>query len=109
MSIDLYTEKCKVWMCLDVWAKQIDNSLWEHGGDTSSGELYVCLQTGFIGLVAELYDLVTRGDVKAADDDQLFYTKLFLDEQLRVSPVKWCFVQYSFCPTDKQNLLWKMW
>ncbi|KAK2187715.1 hypothetical protein NP493_156g03050 [Ridgeia piscesae] len=38
---------------------------------------------GFIGLVAELYDLVTRGDVKAADDDQLFYTKLFLDEQLR--------------------------
>ena len=50
--------------------------------------LCACFDPGFIGYAPELASLVTRGQVKVDDDDQLFYTKLFLDAELRVSCTK---------------------
>lgn len=38
---------------------------------------------GFMGYAQEVYALMTHHEVKDTDDDQLYYTKLFLD--LRVS------------------------
>lgn len=38
---------------------------------------------GFIGYAADLYELITSKEIKNKDDDQLFYTHLFLDKTLR--------------------------
>ncbi|PIO15483.1 hypothetical protein AB205_0156860, partial [Aquarana catesbeiana] len=38
---------------------------------------------GFIGYVPQLYDIVQLWKFKDDDDDQLFYTKVYLDEELR--------------------------
>ncbi|CAG0881937.1 unnamed protein product [Cyprideis torosa] len=37
----------------------------------------------FIGYAPEIYEIVTHHDIEDADDDQLYYTKIFLDEGLR--------------------------
>ncbi len=42
---------------------------------------------GFIGYAPELYKIVTSSDIEDADDDQLFYTKVFLDKDLNVSDI----------------------
>ncbi|ESO95748.1 hypothetical protein LOTGIDRAFT_188441 [Lottia gigantea] len=38
---------------------------------------------GFIGLAKNLYDVVSYKTIKDSDDDQLYYTKIFLDKSLR--------------------------
>ena len=38
---------------------------------------------GFIGYAPDLYKIVTQVPVADADDDQLFYTKIFLNDELR--------------------------
>lgn len=38
---------------------------------------------GFIGYAADVYAVVTRTEIEDADDDQLFYTRAYLDEKLR--------------------------
>nr|CAD7196666.1 unnamed protein product [Timema douglasi] len=38
---------------------------------------------GFIGYASELYRLITSSKVDDTDDDQLFYTKIYLNEKLR--------------------------
>lgn len=38
---------------------------------------------GFIGYAPELYQLVTAADVQDSDDDQLYYTRLYLDTEVR--------------------------
>ncbi|OQR74134.1 procollagen-lysine, partial [Tropilaelaps mercedesae] len=38
---------------------------------------------GFIGFAPEIYKIVTHSFIKDTDDDQLFYTKIYLDEQMR--------------------------
>lgn len=38
---------------------------------------------GFIGYASSIYDLLKTKEIKNADDDQLYYTKLFLNEELR--------------------------
>ncbi|KAK3866303.1 hypothetical protein Pcinc_028164 [Petrolisthes cinctipes] len=38
---------------------------------------------GFIGYAPELYKIVTSHDITNQDDDQLYYTKVYLDKQLR--------------------------
>ncbi|XP_052126964.1 procollagen-lysine,2-oxoglutarate 5-dioxygenase 1 [Frankliniella occidentalis] len=38
---------------------------------------------GFIGYAPELYQLVTSKDVQDTDDDQLFYTHMYLDAEIR--------------------------
>lgn len=39
---------------------------------------------GFIGYAPEVYELVWDHKVDDVDDDQLYYTKLFLDQDVRV-------------------------
>ena len=36
---------------------------------------------GFIGYAKDVYELVTAEDLKDTDDDQRYYTKLFLEER----------------------------
>lgn len=38
---------------------------------------------GFIGYAPVVFDMINSGDIGDADDDQLFYTKIFLNETLR--------------------------
>lgn len=38
---------------------------------------------GFIGYAPELYELVTAEKVQDTDDDQLFYTKMYIDPEVR--------------------------
>lgn len=39
--------------------------------------------SGFIGYAPELYQLVTAKDVQDTDDDQLYYTHMYLDPDMR--------------------------
>lgn len=43
----------------------------------------VVVLKGFIGYAPEVYKMVTSSELGNSDDDQLFYTKIFLDENLR--------------------------
>lgn len=47
--------------------------------------LCVCVCTGFIGLASELSTIVQQWKYKDNDDDQLFYTRIYLDKVQRVS------------------------
>ncbi|KAK3104424.1 hypothetical protein FSP39_001801, partial [Pinctada imbricata] len=38
---------------------------------------------GFIGYAKDIYEIVTYKDIGNQDDDQLYYTKIYLDESLR--------------------------
>lgn len=40
---------------------------------------------GFMGYAPEIHSLVSHHKVEDTDDDQLYYTKLFLDKDIRVS------------------------
>ena len=40
---------------------------------------------GFMGYASYVYEIVTSSPLKDEDDDQLFYTKVYLDDDLRVS------------------------
>ncbi len=40
---------------------------------------------GFIGYASDIYEIITsKTKIDDEDDDQLFYTKIFLDETARV-------------------------
>ena len=39
---------------------------------------------GYIGFAPEMYQLMTVESVKSEDSDQLYYTKLYLDDTIRV-------------------------
>lgn len=42
---------------------------------------------GFIGYASDIYEMIfSKETVEDTEDDQLFYTKIFLDENLRVRP-----------------------
>jgi hypothetical protein len=43
---------------------------------------------GFVGYAPEMYALISDHEVKDRDDDQLYYTELYLDEGLRVSTLQ---------------------
>ncbi|UYV68694.1 PLOD1 [Cordylochernes scorpioides] len=38
---------------------------------------------GFLGYAPDIYQMVTNSDIANNDDDQLFYTKIYLDKKLR--------------------------
>jgi hypothetical protein len=40
--------------------------------------------SGIIGYAPEVWEIVSSAPVDDTDDDQLFYTRIFLDENLRV-------------------------
>ena len=44
-----------------------------------------CSFAGFIGYAPYIYRLLHQGDINDDDDDQLYYTKIFLDKTKRVS------------------------
>jgi hypothetical protein len=43
-----------------------------------------CYYVGYIGYMAQISELIA-GEIKDDDDDQLYFTKQFLDEEKRVS------------------------
>jgi PREDICTED: similar to procollagen-lysine,2-oxoglutarate 5-dioxygenase len=51
------------------------------------GHSHVCF-LGFIGLAPQIYQIVSNSEISNLDDDQLFYTKIYLDKQLRVCTPK---------------------
>lgn len=40
---------------------------------------------GYIGYAPDIYELISDHEIQNTDDDQLYFTKLYLDEDLRVS------------------------
>lgn len=47
---------------------------------------------GFIGFAPDIYELMSHHNVKDTDDDQLYYTKLYLDKDIRVSICTYMYV-----------------
>lgn len=43
--------------------------------------------TGFIGIAKDIVEIINHKNINDMDDDQLYYTKIFLDKNLRVSHV----------------------
>lgn len=39
--------------------------------------------SGYLGYASNLYELLKTQDIANADDDQLYFTKLFLNEEVR--------------------------
>lgn len=46
------------------------------------------LAIGFIGFAPQIYDMVDSSGISDADDDQLFYTKIYIDQDMRVIQLK---------------------
>ena len=42
---------------------------------------------GFIGVAKDIVEIINHKTINDMDDDQLYYTKIFLDKNLRVSQV----------------------
>lgn len=53
------------------------------------------ISAGFMGYAPEMYALISDHEVKDTDDDQLYYTKLYLDQDVRVRCVILCELYYS--------------
>lgn len=52
---------------------------------------------GFMGYSSYVHEIITSSPLKDEDDDQLFYTKVYLDDELRVSEASvFCF-RYEIC------------
>lgn len=45
----------------------------------------MCVCSGFIGFASDLSAIVQQWKYKDNDDDQLFYTKIYLDKKQRVN------------------------
>lgn len=54
----------------------------------SSGQQIIPVCPGFIGFAPELSAIVQQWKYKDNDDDQLFYTKIYLNKTHRVKPVR---------------------
>lgn len=39
--------------------------------------------SGFIGYASDLYSIVSSRDVRDTDDDQLYYSQIFINKELR--------------------------
>ncbi|KAG8231866.1 hypothetical protein J437_LFUL011771 [Ladona fulva] len=59
-----------------------DESLADQYPTISRGKRFLC-SGGFIGYADDLYAIVSSSPIKDSEDDQLFYTKIFLDTKLR--------------------------
>lgn len=59
-----------------------DKSLSTKYPTTTRGEPYLN-SGGFIGYASDIYKILKYSSIKDTDDDQLFYTKAYLDEELR--------------------------
>lgn len=60
-----------------------DSSLADKYPEVEEGKRYLN-SGGFIGKAGDIYDmLIAGGEIKNTEDDQLFYTKIFLNKELR--------------------------
>lgn len=59
-----------------------DASLASQYPDTKSSNPYLN-SGGFIGYLPEIFSIVSNNEIKDDDDDQLYYTKIYLDKELR--------------------------
>lgn len=59
-------------------------------------KIIIIFPAGFIGYAPEIYKLVWDHKVEDTDDDQLYYTQLYLDKELRVSFCK-CDDRFASC------------
>ncbi|EZA59211.1 Procollagen-lysine,2-oxoglutarate 5-dioxygenase [Ooceraea biroi] len=60
-----------------------DKSLADHYPSVSRGKRYLN-SGGFIGYATDVYEILDTADVKDEDDDQLFYTTVYLRSELRM-------------------------
>lgn len=55
-------------------------------GVISSVRIYRYLNSGlFMGFAPDIWKLINIDDIRDSDDDQLYYTRLYLDKRIRVS------------------------
>ena len=59
-----------------------DSSLKDSYPAIEAGKRYLN-SGGFIGYAKDIYDVVTHHEIQNHEDDQLYYTKLYLDENFR--------------------------
>uniref|UniRef100_T1IVE2 Fe2OG dioxygenase domain-containing protein n=1 Tax=Strigamia maritima TaxID=126957 RepID=T1IVE2_STRMM len=59
-----------------------DKSLAEKYPEITQGKRYLN-SGGFLGYAPDLFKLITTSKIDNLDDDQLFYTKIYLDEKMR--------------------------
>ncbi|EFN70276.1 Procollagen-lysine,2-oxoglutarate 5-dioxygenase 3 [Camponotus floridanus] len=59
-----------------------DRSLAIHYPTVSGGKRYLN-SGGFIGYASDVYEILDKADIKDEDDDQLFYTTVYLQDELR--------------------------
>jgi len=45
----------------------------------------ICIILGFMGYASDVYELVWHHKIEDTDDDQLYYSHLYLDPQIRAS------------------------
>lgn len=60
-----------------------DKSLAIHYPTVSGGKRYLN-SGGFIGYASDVYEILDKADIKDEDDDQLFYTTVYLQDELRM-------------------------
>lgn len=60
-----------------------DKSLAAHYPPVSRGKRYLN-SGGFIGYASDLYKILDTAPIKDDDDDQLFYTTVYLQDELRM-------------------------
>lgn len=63
-----------------------DRSLAVHYPSVSRGKRFLN-SGGFIGYASELYEILNTADIKDEDDDQLFFTTVYLRSELRLRHV----------------------
>ncbi|KAG1667589.1 Procollagen-lysine,2-oxoglutarate 5-dioxygenase 3 [Nymphon striatum] len=51
-------------------------------GETGSDQLYLN-SGGFMGYAPEIVKMISNGEIEDQDDDQLFYTRIYLNQELR--------------------------
>lgn len=59
-----------------------DRSLAIHYPTVSGGKRYLN-SGGFIGYASDVYEILDKADIRDEDDDQLFYTTVYLQDELR--------------------------
>lgn len=60
-----------------------DKSLAIHYPAVSGGKRYLN-SGGFIGYASDVYEILDKAVIKDEDDDQLFYTTIYLQDELRM-------------------------
>ena len=69
----------------DIYSNQIlIFILWYRGRISTTAEVsnFYMFYPGFIGYAPQIYSIVSNSEIENEDDDQLYYTKIFLDQRV---------------------------